>query len=66
MTKELLDLHCAHGKPVTSRCRQCEHDIHMGRGKGFTPSTSDESVSDDANREMFGDDAAFGIEWGNK
>lgn len=36
MTKELLDIHCAHGKPVTSRCRQCEHDIFMGKGTGFT------------------------------
>ncbi len=33
---ELLDLHCAHGKSVTSRCRQCEQDVHMGKGNGFT------------------------------
>lgn len=25
-----------------------------------------EPMGDDADREMFGDDSAFGIEWGNK
>lgn len=38
LTKEdLLDLHCAHGKRVYERCRQCEHDVRMNRGRGFTP-----------------------------
>lgn len=36
MTKDMLDLHCAHGKRVYERCEQCEADVAAGKGTGFT------------------------------
>lgn len=37
MTKDVLDLHCAHERPVYRRCSECEADAAAGKSTGFTP-----------------------------
>jgi hypothetical protein len=37
MTKGVIDLHCAHERPVYQRCSECEADVAAGKSTGFTP-----------------------------
>lgn len=36
-SKELLPIHCAHGKAAYVKCEQCEEDVKAGKSNGFTP-----------------------------